>query len=109
MNFIPNDALCEPILDAWIRKQVELLSPQALNAGAEINPAAQVPPRTYSVEFNGEVVCCSPEKAYATLHFLQALQERSQRDFAHSQTGHKIFFDSIQIKRTFDFAEEKHR
>ncbi|MEO1095053.1 MAG: hypothetical protein AAFX01_09145 [Cyanobacteria bacterium J06638_28] len=109
MNFIPNDALCEPILDAWIRQQVELLSVQAVNAGAEIRPVAQVPHCTYAIAFNGEVVCCSPEKAYATLHFLQALQERSQRDVAHSQTGPKVFFDSIQIKQTFDFAEKKHR
>ena len=109
MNFIPNEALCEPLLDVWIRKQVELFSPQALNSEAEIRPAAPVPHRTYSIAFNGEVICCSPEKAYATLHFLQALQERSQQDFAHSQIGHKVFFDSIQIKRTFDLAEEKHR
>ena len=108
MNFIPNDALCESLLDAWTRKQVELLSTQALNAGAELRPVAQVSPRTYSIAFNAEVVCCSPAKAYATLHFLQTLQERSQRDFANRQTCRQVFFDSIQIKQTFDFTERKY-
>ena len=108
MNFVPDAAMCEPILNAWLRKQIELLSEQALHTETEIRPMAQLPHPTYSIAFNGEVVCCSPEKAYATLHFLQALQERSQRDFANSQTCRQVFFDSIQIKQTFDLTEKKY-
>ena len=108
MNFVPEDAMCEPNLNTWLRKQIEVRSDQALNAGTDIRPMARLPHHTYSIAFNGEVVCCSPAKAYATLHFLQTLQERSQRDFANRQTCRQVFFDSIQIKQTFDFTERKY-
>ncbi|MBE7385897.1 MAG: hypothetical protein F6J95_031480 [Leptolyngbya sp. SIO1E4] len=109
MNVVPDSMICDPLLDMWIGKQIELLSTQALTVGAEVKPVTQLSHRTYSIEFNGEVVCCSPERAYATLHFLQALQERIQQDFASSQTCPQIFFDSIQIKRTFDLTAKKYQ
>lgn len=80
MIFAPITFSYEPILNAWIRKQVELLSHQLLQAGIDIRPAASDFQTVYVIEYNGETVHCSPEQAYATLQFLQALQEREQRD-----------------------------
>ena len=75
------------LLNAWIRKQVELLGHQLLQAGIDIRPAASEFQDMYVIKHNGETVHCSPEQAYATLQFFQALQKREQEDFAASQAG----------------------
>ncbi|MEO0488027.1 MAG: hypothetical protein AAFZ49_00540 [Cyanobacteria bacterium J06659_2] len=80
MIFTPKILPHEPFLKAWIHKQVELLSRQLLHAGIDIRPTALDFQAIYVIEHNDETVHCSPEQAYATLQFFQALHEREQRD-----------------------------
>lgn len=80
----------QAIVNAWIHKQVELLSRQFLSTGIDIQPAASESQEVYVIEHNGETAHCSPEQAYATLPFLKALQEREQQDIANSQSVPRI-------------------
>lgn len=85
MIFTPKILPHEPFLKAWIHKQVELLSRQLLQAGINIRLAVPEFQAIYVIEHNGETMHCSPEQAYATLQFFQALQEREQLDSRAAQ------------------------
>jgi len=85
MMIVPITPTAQSILNAWICKQVELLSQQLSTLGITTYPDATSRQRAYVIEFNGETIYGSPEKAYATLCFLQALQERERRELADSQ------------------------
>ena len=90
MIFAPITSTHKPLLNAWIRKQIELLSPQLLPTGIDIRPTNECPQGIYVIEIDGQALHCSPERTYATLQFLQALQEREQQDRADSQAHARI-------------------
>ncbi|MEO0986707.1 MAG: hypothetical protein AAFY20_14310 [Cyanobacteria bacterium J06639_14] len=70
MTFAPITSTHKPILNAWIRKQIELLGPQLLQTGIDIRPTAECPQGIYVIELDGQALNCLPERTYATLRFL---------------------------------------
>lgn len=89
MSLLLNGINFEPFFAAWLHTQIEQLSAEALRANIVIRIAfIDFYDTEYVLEYHGTTTHCSPEEAYAMLHFYLALDELEQRDNRHLPVAH---------------------
>ena len=91
MSLLANGMNFELIFAAWLHTQIEQLSADALRANIVVRMAfIDFYDAEYVIEHHGTTTHCSPEEAYAVLHFYLALDELEQRDRLHLPISHPL-------------------